>query len=218
MPTEETPKAGETTEAKTLGTEAGATAPPAGNASGTDDGTSSPKGVDPKEHDKIVMERNLLRRKVEEAEKTSEEARKKDLESKEEFKKLYEEAQEKLREFETRQETAERERKEKELRDSVLQEYPEEVRKLADELGLNWDDSSDEETQREQLKAKLEKLSPAASGNTEGGEVKVGANNPGPQSPPSRQDLIREATETGDWSKVLHDIPSVEARVKEFET
>lgn len=215
MSTEETPKEGETTEAKTLETEAGATAPPAGNASGTDDGTSSPKGVDPKEHDKIVMERNLLRRKVEEAEKTSEEARKKDLESKEEFKKLYEEAQEKLREFETKQETAERERKEKELRDSVLQEYPEEVRKLADDLGLNWDDSSDEEAQKEQLKAKLDKLSPAGDSK---GEVKVGANNPGPQSPPDRADLIREANKTGDWSKVLQDIPSVEARVKEFET
>lgn len=164
------------------------------------------------------MERNQLRKQTEEARQKAEEAERKDLENKEEFRQLYEREQQKREEYEQKLRDMEQQREHRELRDSVLSEYPDEVRQLADDLGVQLDTSQDEETAKSEYKSKLDKLHERVQGGQQqqqNNEISVDANNPAPAQgqQKTKDDLIREAQQTGDWSEVLSTIPSVQQQI-----
>lgn len=127
-----------------------------------------------KEHQQIEMERNQLRNKLEAEEAAKAAAKAKELEEQNEFKTLFEQEKAKREALENeRQEEARR----KELgtaQATILAEYDDDVKGLAEDAGITLSDTSDEAAQA--YKEKLEKL------QTRLGKQKVQPNNPGVSS------------------------------------
>lgn len=124
-----------------------------------------------KEKEQAEMQANMLRNQLKAKEEAEAERKAKELKDKEEYKTLYENTQARLDEKEA--EEAAREKKEalRKASEEVLAEYPEEVKLLVKETGLEL--SSDDESSKEIFKQKLDKI------NTTVGKQKVSPNNHG---------------------------------------
>jgi hypothetical protein len=138
-----------------------------------EDKSPEPSEVDKlqKQLDQERMEKNLLRNKLEAEEKAKAEAKDKELAEQNKFKDLYEQTQAKLAEKEAAEDKAARDAELKAESDKVFAEFPEQVKALAEEAGMNLADT-DEETVTA-FKAKLEKISGLVV------QPKVTPNNPG---------------------------------------
>jgi hypothetical protein len=149
----------------------------------------SPEAISREEYDKLQkelkkleMERNHLRNK-------QEEERRKQLEESNEFKTLYEETQAKLAEIEAQKEAEETLKSAQKLRESFINEYPDEaVRKAAKALiernpsNIAWGDVETEDQAKtqifEQLDALKETLGIIGSEDTEEPYPQINPNNP----------------------------------------
>lgn len=109
-----------------------------------------------KENEKILMERNQLRNKLDAEEKAKADAKAKQLEEQEQFKTLYEQEKSKREEIERERETEEQRKAVTEASQNVLADYPEEVKALAEDTGLSLTDVTDDAVA--EFKAKLDKI------------------------------------------------------------
>ena len=173
-----------------------------------------------KQLQKIEQERNLYKNKADKAEKEREERRQAELS---ETERLTEE----LNTYKQKEayETAEQFRSQ--VIEETLKDNPAAL-KAAKALiaknpsNLTWGEGADEDQARADLVSQLESLaevigSPvAAPAANEEPSARVNPNNPAPldQPPLDRSELIREAAKTGDFSKVIGTIPSIQAQVQ----
>lgn len=124
-----------------------------------------------KEAEQAKMEANMLRNKLAAKEKAEADAEAKRLEEQNEYKTLYEQNQAKLAEIEREKEAEEQQKAVKDATDNVLADYPDEVKAIAEDTGLNLGEVSEEAVA--EFKAKLDKI------QTRLGATKVTPNNPG---------------------------------------
>lgn len=138
-----------------------------------------------KEKEQIEMERNQLRNKLQAEEAAKAKAEQAKLEEKEEFKTLYEQSQEKLRAIEAEKEEEARKKAVSEAKDTILGEYSDEVKALAEDAGIDLGDATDASLAA--FKERLDKIQTRL-----GVSGKVQSNNPGtpsPQTQYSREEL-----------------------------
>jgi chromosome segregation ATPase len=125
---------------------------------------------------------NQLQNELDKAKQAQDEAQRKQLEEKEEFKTLYEKTQAQLNEITAAQENATRQTQLASETETLLKDYPTEVAKIAKTAGLVLSDDSD--ASKAALKVKLDELKSTVSPGTI-----VTSNNP---SNPSEPQLTRE--------------------------
>lgn len=116
------------------------------------------------------MEKAQLRNKLEAQEKAKAEADAKELEEKEQFKTLYEQEKSKREEIEREKEAEEQKKALTEAQQNVLNDYPDDVKSLAKDLGIGLGEVSEDAVA--EFKAKLDKI------QTSSGNQKVTPNNP----------------------------------------
>lgn len=158
------------------------------------------------------MRANQLANKLKAKEEAEEEATRKQLEQKEEFKSLYEQEQAKREELER---TIEEEKKKKSLEkvsEGIFSEYSEDVRALADEVGLTLTDDSEEAQQL--LKDKLDKIN---SKVVKTSEPKPNNPNPGQKTVTLDEGEIREAlrSDEGFDELVRRRFPGISSMTKQ---
>lgn len=134
-----------------------------------------------KEKQKLQMELNMLRNKLDEKERSERKREEEEMKEREEFRTLYERTKAQLEELETEQETKARKEKLKKEQSNLLSDYSDDVREAAEEVGLSLSDTTEEAQKdfRKRVDAIAKRL---------GGEKKVTPNNPGEPQRPSADD------------------------------
>lgn len=172
-----------------------------------------------KQLEKLTMENNLHKNKLDKIESAKEEARKAELSE-----------VDRLKEELAQRDAREAQREAKEFRSATIEEYLKDspaALKAAKALiaknpgNLVWGDGLTEDEARLDLQGQLDALrevvgepaSPAADAPQQRSNNPITRNEPDPD----RAALVTEARKTGDWSKVIGDIPSVAAQIKTFE-
>ena len=131
-----------------------------------------------KELNKTRQELNLRRNKEKEleAEKLKETGQ---------YKELAEKLQSELNEIKAKDEEAQRQKEAEEFRKSILDQYPNQVKEIAQDLNLWWDDPQNFEEAEAQLKTKLDALAnrvgAQAQETQEEEEPQISSNNPAPR-------------------------------------
>lgn len=174
----DTPKPGETKNQEPLENEAPKPATPPAEEKKTDSEVESAR----KKAEQAEMRANQLANELK-AMKEADEARKaKELESKEEFKTLYEQEKAKREEIERERETEAQRKALKKASKTILADYSDEVRATAEDLGMSLSENTDDAVA--EFKAKLDKIQARV------GNQRVTPNNPRRQS--SQQEYSRE--------------------------
>lgn len=127
-----------------------------------------------KEAEQARMEANMLRNRLKAEEDAKAAAEAKKLEEQQQYQTLYEQERAKREEIERKQEADEQAKAVADAKAKLLSEYPDEVKAIAEDTGLNLSDASD--TAVADYKGKLDKL------QTRLGVQKVTPNNPGVSS------------------------------------
>jgi len=110
-----------------------------------------------KEAEQAKMRANQLENELKKFKDAQEQAKAKELEEKEEYKTLYEQSQAELNRQREEREQSERQKTLSAEKDALLADFPEAVKAIADEAGLQLTDDSDEA--KATFKAKLDKIS-----------------------------------------------------------
>lgn len=97
-----------------------------------------------KENEQIVMERNLLRNKLDAEEKAKEAAKAKELEEQNEYKLLFEQEKAKNEEIQRERDADALKKQLTDSQTSILSDYSDDVKALADDAGLSLTDVTDE--------------------------------------------------------------------------
>jgi hypothetical protein len=140
------------------------------------------------------MRANQLENELKKFKDAQEQAKAKELEEKEEYKTLYEQSQAELNRQREEREQSERQKTLSAEKDALLADFPEAVKAIADEAGLQLTDDSDEA--KATFKAKLDKISEQV-----GDTAKVTPNNTRSNTTEkSREELLAEYRKTGDPS------------------
>jgi len=140
------------------------------------------------------MRANQLENELKKFKDAQEQAKAKELEEKEEYKTLYEQSQAELNRQREEREQSERQKTLNAEKDALLADFPEAVKAIADEAGLQLTDDSDEA--KATFKAKLDKISEQV-----GDTAKVTPNNTRSNTTEkSREELLAEYRKTGDPS------------------
>lgn len=154
-----------------------------------------------KVREQLEMERNMLRNKLDAAEKEKLEAQQKELEQKEEWRTLAEQRQAQLDELNKTKEATDKKIALDTAANAVLSEFPDNVVEIAKEAGLNLTDTTDEA--KAEMKTKLENIASKI-----GAKAKVTPNNPrieSPQKPDQAQ--LMERVKFGD-ATATHEVIS----------
>lgn len=171
-----------------------------------------------KRAEQAELERNQLRNKQDKIEKEREDARQAELSEVERLK-------EQLAQVERDKNLQEA----KSFRDKVVEEYPDEsTRNIAKALidanasNLTWGEVDNYEDAKADLIRQLDALKGTVTPQTPTEpkpQGQVHPNNPIPQNDTgqSQNDLMDEAVRTGDWTKVLHNVPSIKAMASTFD-
>lgn len=169
----DTPKEGETVTPETLKNEAEPIVAPVVVASQPVEKTTEDPEVErlKKEKEQAEMRANQLQNKLDAEEKAKADAKAKELEEQNEFKTLYEQEKAKREEIEAERLSEERKKELQETTVSVLGDYSDEVKALAEDTGLSLGDVSEDAVA--DFKAKLDKI------QTRIGNTQVTPNNPG---------------------------------------
>lgn len=163
-----------------------------------------------KKLEQIEMERNLLRNKNAEFERAQEEARRAEMTELDRLREERDSIQQEKERLEAKQ-----------MRDDFIADYPDEnvkaaARKLLskNEAAFVWGDVATSEEAKAAIFSQLDAIKEVIS--PEGGAPSVHPNNPAPTAEPAvtREQLVAEAVKTGDFSKVIQSIPSVETAIK----
>lgn len=174
--------------------------------------------ISKKEYDKLVQENNLHKNKLTKIEEAQETARKAELSE-----------VDRLKEELAQRDTREAQREAQAFRDTTIDQYLKDspaALKAAKSLiaknpaNLVWGEGLTEAEARADLEGQLDALKEIVGGETPAiPEASTRSNNPIVRNTPDpdRAALIVEARKTGDWSKVIGDIPSVAAQSKSFE-
>lgn len=137
-----------------------------------------------KEAEQATMRANQLANQLKAKEDAEAEAKAKELEEQNKYKDLFEQEKAKRQEIEAAKEKADRDTAIKAEQDKVFSEYPDEVKSLAEEVGLNLTDTEDDTIAA--FKSKLDNISSKIKA------PKVTPNNPGNQAP--KTDLTPQET------------------------
>lgn len=147
-----------------------------------------------KEAEQAKMRANQLENELKKFKDAQEQAKAKELEEKEEYKTLYEQSQAELNRQREEREQSERQKTLNAEKDALLADFPEAVKAIADEAGLQLTDDSDEA--KATFKAKLDKIFEQV-----GDTAKVTPNNTRSNTTEkSREELLAEYRKTGDPS------------------
>lgn len=174
-----------------------------------------------KSFEKKEMEANNYKNKLEKIEQEKEEARKAELSEVDRLKEELAQAR-----------ASESQREMKEFRDSVVEDHLKDspaALKAAkaliakNPLSLVWSSgATDQEAAKAELIDQLDALKEAIGGDT---TVPPAASTPRANNPsyrgepdPDRAAMVLEARKTGDFSKLIHSVPSVQAQIKTFES
>jgi small-conductance mechanosensitive channel len=128
-----------------------------------------------KEAEQATLRANQLANQLKAKEEAEAAAKAKELEEQNKFKDLYEQEKAKREQIETDQAQAERQASIRTESDKLFAEYPEQVKALAEEAGMNLSDTDEDSVAA--FKAKLDKVSSLVK------QPKVTPNNPGVQTP-----------------------------------
>lgn len=143
-----------------------------------------------KKAEQAEMRANQLANQLKAKEDAEAAAKEKKLKEKEEFKQLYEQSQAKLDELQREREAEEHKKAVSKAADTVLAEFTDEVKALAEDTGLSLTDATDEAVA--EYKGKLEKI------QTRLGHQRVTPNNPG--TPSNKKEYSGE-----ELREILHD-------------
>lgn len=145
-----------------------------------------------KEAEQAKMRANQLENELKKFREAQEADKTKQLEEKEEYKTLYEQNNAELERIRQEREQSERQALLTKEKSTVLAEYPDAVREIAEETGLSLVDDSEEA--KTEFKAKLDKIAERV-----GTTARVTPNNTRTvTNDKSRDELIKEFRETGD--------------------
>lgn len=174
--------------------------------------------------DQARLRANQLENENRKLKEAQDETQRKQLEEKEEFKKLYEQTQSKLKEIEDAQAVNERQKELSTATDTVFKDYPENVVSLAKTTGLGLSDDS--EAAQAILKEKLDAIQKQVG--TPARPVANNPHNPGPQATDRNELVARSnlfegsamalASAKGDETAIksyIHDLPAIK-RMKEI--
>lgn len=148
-----------------------------------------------KEAEQARMEANMLRNRLKAEEDAKAAAEAERLKKNEEYQTLYEQERAKREDIERAQAAEERKKELVEAKQRTLNDYPDEVKAIAEDTGLELSDATDEAVT--EFRAKLDKL------QTRLGVQKVTANNPG--VPSGKKDYAGIQSGSTELYEILND-------------
>lgn len=160
-----------------------------------------------KERDQAQMRANQLQKEKEAKDKAAADAEAKKLEEQNQFKDLYEQEKAKREGLEGSLEAEKAAKKLKDAKATVLADYPDELKSLAEDAGI--EPASADEVDMNAFKAKLDKLH-----NAVGAKGKVGPNNPGnpgSTNQPSGDELKSALKDQNKFEEILSKRPGIAA-------
>lgn len=178
-----------------------------GNATDTSDAENLRK-----ELEKLQMERNMLRNKLDETEAEKKAREQKELEEREEYRTLYE--QEKAAREAIENEAKERERKAEinAATDQIFSDYADDVVELAKEAGLSLEDASEEAQKK--LKAKLDKFAAKVQSGSPTTPSNVNTSTPAATDRQAAlENYIQNRRDPKAWNELVKNIPSVKQQM-----